>query len=47
MTFFTPAVLLPAVVKLKRSETLHLRYRIHVHAGRWSAPQLTASLEGQ
>ena len=45
MTFFTPAVICYEPMRLSRGESFTLRYRIHVHPGRWDAARLADSLE--
>ena len=39
-TFFNAAFLLKAPYTLAKGETLTLRYRVHIHSGRWDAEKL-------
>lgn len=45
MHFFTPAVLCYGPLTLKAGETMRLRYRVHIHTGRWDADTLKAKLK--
>lgn len=40
MSFFTPAVIGDGPMTLRAGESVTLRYRVFVHAGRWDAPRL-------
>lgn len=45
MSFFTPAVLCYHPISIKAGDSLHLRYRVVVHPGRWNTDQLRHSVE--
>ena len=45
MSFFTPALLCYGPLELKAGERITLRYRVFVHAGRWSAARLRTEYE--
>ena len=44
MTFFSPAVICYGPHAMQPGERFALRYRVVVHPGRWSGPELDAAL---